>query len=75
MKQKLPPSYYRVLTTSKKVQDLLGPSPNMHTMVLKHVLKKAMRSPHKSTCMPEYSAGLGKAFITPPKDPTIAREL
>ena len=25
--------------------------------------------------MPEYSAGLGKAFIMPPKDPTIARKL
>ena len=34
-----------------------------------------MRSLRKSTHLPEYSAGMGKDFITPPKDPTIAREL
>ena len=75
IKQKWPKSYYRVLSTSKKVQDILRPSPNMHTMVLKHVLKKAMRSPRKSTRLPEYSAGMSKDFITPLKDPTIARQL
>ena len=47
----------------------------MHTMVLKHVLKKAMRSPRKSICLPKYSAGMGKGFVMPPKDPMIAREL
>ena len=47
----------------------------MHTMVLKHVLKKAMRSLRKSTHLPKYSAGMGKGFITRLKDPTIAREL
>ena len=75
IKQKRPPSYYRVLSTSKKVQDILGPSPNMHTMVLKHVLKKAMRSLRKSTCLPKYSAGMSKDFVMTPKDPTIARQL
>ena len=47
----------------------------MHTMVLKHVLKKAMRSLRKSTRLPEYSAGMSKDFVTQPKDPTIARQL
>ena len=70
-----PPSYYRVLSTSKKVQNILGPSPNMHTTVLKHVLKKAMRSPRKSSCMPGYSSVLGKDYITPPKDRSISKEL
>ena len=46
-KQSAPPSYYRVLSISKKVQNILGPSPNMHTTVLKHILKKAMKSPKK----------------------------
>ena len=74
-KQKPPPSYYRVLSTSKKVQNILGPSPNMHTCVLKHVIKKAMKSPRKSSHMPEYSSGLAANFITPPKDTSVAKNL
>ena len=73
-KQSAPPSYYRVLSTSKKVQNILRPSPNMHTTVLKHVLKKAMKSPRKSSCMPEYSA-VGMNFVTPPKDASISKDL
>ena len=42
------PSYYKVLSTSKKVQNLLGPSPKTHTTILKHLLNKAIRSPRKS---------------------------
>ena len=73
-KQSAPPSYYRVLSTSKKVQNILGPSPNMHTTVLKHVLKKAIKSPRKSSRMPEYSA-VGMNFVTPPKDASILKDL
>ena len=51
---KKPPSYYKVLATSKKVQDLLRPSPKTHTTILKHLLNKAIRSPRKSQCMGEY---------------------
>ena len=43
-----PPSYYKVLSTSKQVQHLLGPSPNTHTTILKHVLNKAIKSPRKN---------------------------
>ena len=48
------PSYYKVLSTSKKVQNLLGPNPKTHTTILKHLLNKAIRSPRKSKCMEEY---------------------
>ena len=75
VKEKPPPSYYRVLSTSKRVQGILGPSPNMHTSVLKHVLKKALKSPRKSTHMVEYHSGNCKDYITPPKDPSIVKDL
>ena len=69
------PSYYRVLSTYKKVQGILGPSPNMHTSVLKHMLKKALKSPRKSSHMAKYYAGIGKDYITPPKDPSVVKDL
>ena len=59
-KKSKPPSYYKVLSTSKKVQQLLSPSPNTHTTILKNVLSKAVKSPWKSKCM-------GKEFTSPPK--------
>ena len=62
-----PPSYYKVLATSKKVQSLLGPSPNTHTTILKHVLNKAIRSPRKNKCMGEF-ASPPKNSIMPPKE-------
>ena len=75
VKEKPPPSYYRVLSTSKRVQGILGPSPNMHTNVLKYVLKKALKSPRKSTHMVEYSSGICKDYIMPPKDPSFVKDL
>ena len=64
---KKPPSYYKVLSTSKKVQDLLGPSPKTHTMILKHLLNKAIKSPRKSHCMGEFTSP-PKNYVTPPKE-------
>ena len=75
MKVKPPPSYYRVLSRSKQVQGILGPSPNMHTSVLKHVLKKALKSPRKSSHMAEYHAESVKDYVTPPKDSSVAKQL
>ena len=64
---KKPPSYYKVLSTSKKVQDLLGPSPKTHTTILKHLLNKAIKSPRKSHCMGEFTSP-PKNYVTPPKE-------
>ena len=61
------PSYYKVLSTSKKVQNLLGPSPKTHTTILKHLLNKAIRSPRKSKCMEKYRSP-PKNFVMPPKE-------
>ena len=60
------PSYYKVLSTSKEVQHLLGPSPNKHTMILKHVLNKAIKSPRKNKYMGAFTSPL-KNSVTPPK--------
>ena len=57
------------------MQGILGPSPNMHTSVLKHVLKKALKSPRKGSHMAEYHAGIGKDYIMPPKDPSVVKDL
>ena len=64
---KKPPSYYKVLSMSKKVQDLLGPSPKTHTTILKHLLNKAIKSPRKSHCMGEFTSP-PKNYVTPPKE-------
>ena len=42
------PLYYKILNRSKQIKAILGPSPSTHTLVLKHVLKKSMKSPRKS---------------------------
>ena len=67
-KKSKPPSYYKVLSTSKKVQQLLGPSPNTHTPILKHVLSKAAKSPRKSKCMGNEFTSPPKSYVMPPKE-------
>ena len=64
---KKPPSYYKVLSMSKKVQDLLGPSPKTHTTILKHLLNKAIKSQRKSHCMGKFTSPL-KNYVMPPKE-------
>ena len=71
--RKKPPSYYKVLSTSKKVQDLLGPSPKTHTTILKHLLNKAIKSPRKSHCMGEFTSP-PKNYVTPPKE-SVGKQL
>ena len=61
-----PPSYYKVFFTSKQVQHLLGLSPNTHTMILKHILNKAIKSPRKNKYMGAFTSP-PKNSITPPK--------
>ena len=74
------PTYYKVLTKSKRIHQILGPSPKMHTSILKHVLKKTMKSPRKaehlchshdtpSTVVKLHPAA-SASFVTPPKDVT-----
>ena len=67
-KKSKPPSYYKVLSTSKKVQQLLGPSPNTHTTILKHVLSKAAKSPKKSKYMGKEFTSPPKSYVMPPKE-------
>ena len=67
-KKSKPPSYYKVLSTSKKAQQLLSPSPNTHTTILKHVLSKAVKSPRKSKCMGKEFTSPPKSYVTPPKE-------
>ena len=66
-KNSKPPSYYKVLSMSKKVQQLLSPSPNTHTTILKHVLSKAVKSPQKSKCMGKEFTSPPKSYVMPPK--------
>ena len=47
----------------------------MHTSVLKHVLKKALKSPRKSTHMVEYHLGSCEDYIMPPKDTSVVKDL
>ena len=72
-----PPMYYKVLTKSKKIHQILGPSPKMHASILKHVLKKTMKSPRKSehlcdtpNTVVKFNPVASPTFITPPKDVT-----
>ena len=71
---KKPPSYYKVLSTSKKVQQLLGPSPKMHTTILKHILNKAIRSPRKNQCMGEFTSP-PKNYVMPPPKESVGKHL
>ena len=73
-----PPTYYKVLTKSKRIHQILGPSPQTHTSILKHVLKKTMKSPRKaeqlsytpSSTVVKLHPAASATFITPPKDIT-----
>ena len=72
------PTYYRVLKTSKEVQGILGPSPKTHVSVLKHIIKKAMKSPRKSECLTaspfKLHPAVSSTFITPSKC-SVTKEL
>ena len=76
-KKSNPPTYYKVLNKSKKVQEILGPSPITHTSVLKHVLKKVMRSPRKLECLKSspFKKLHNSSFVTPPKDASVTKDL
>ena len=72
-----PPMYYKVLTKSKKIHQILGPSPKTHVSILKHVLKKTMKSPRKSehlcdtpNTVVKFNPVVLSTFVTPPKDVT-----
>ena len=77
VKKSNPPMYYKLLNKSKKVQEILGPSPITHTSVLKHVLKKVMRSPRKSECFKSspFKKLHNSSFVTPPKDASVTKDL
>ena len=77
VKKSNPPMYYKLLNKSKKVQEILGPSPITHTSVLKHVLKKVMRSPRKSECFKSspFKKLYNSSFVTPPKDASVMKDL
>ena len=47
------PSYYSVLKKSKECQNILGHSSKTHITVLKHIVKKAYKSPRKADCLNE----------------------
>ena len=60
--------HYKVLSTSKKVQQLLGQSPNTHKTILKYVLSKAVKSPPKSKCMRMEFTSPPKSYVMPLKE-------
>ena len=71
------PTYYKVLMKSKKIHQIFGPSPKRHTSILKHVLKKTMKSPRKSehlcdtpSTVVKLHPGALATYVTPPKDVT-----
>ena len=71
-----PPSYYKILNRSKQIHAILGPSPSTHTLVLKHVLKKSMKSPRKSKCLCGMVSKLhNKMNVTPEKNGNVSKEL
>ena len=71
-----PPSYYKILNRSKQIHAILGPSPSTHTSVLKHVLKKTMKSPRKSKDLRGMvSKLLNKRNVTPGKNGNVSKEL
>ena len=70
-----PPMYNKVLTKSKKIHQILGPSPKMHVSILKHVLKKTIKSSRKSehlcgtpNTVVKFNPVALSTFVTPPKD-------
>ena len=69
------PSYYKILNRSKQIQEILGPSPSTHTSVLKHVLKKSMKSPRKSQGLSGMVKKLhSKTNVTPGKNGNLSKE-
>ena len=70
------PSYYKILNRSKQIQEILGPSPSTHTSVLKHVLKKSMKSPRKSQGLSGMVMKLhNKTNEIPGKNGNLSKEL
>ena len=70
------PSYYKILNRSKQIQAIMGPSPSIHTSVLKHVLKKSMKSPRKSQGLSGMVTKLhNKTNVTPAKNGNLSKEL
>ena len=70
------PSYYKILNRSKQIQEILGPSPSIHTSVLKHVLKKSMKSPRKSQGLSGMVTKLhNETNVTPGKNGNLSKEL
>ena len=70
------PSYYKILNRSKQIQEILGPSPSTHTSVLKHVLKKSMKSPRKSQGLSGMVTKLhNETNVTPGKNGNLSKEL
>ena len=75
--KKTMPSYYKILSKSKQVNKILGASPQTHTSVLKHILKKTMKSPRKLSLISPMTK-----IITPPNvkkistpDTSVSKEL
>ena len=71
------PTYYKVLTKSMKIHQILGPSLKTNTSILKHVLKKTMKSPRKSehlcdtpSTVVKLHPGASVTYVTPLKDVT-----
>ena len=70
------PSYYRISNRSKQIQAILGPSPSTHTSVLKHVLKKSMKSPRKLQGLSYMVTKLhNETNVTPGKNGNLSKEL
>ena len=70
------PSYYKILNRSKEIQEILGPSPNTHTSVLKHVLKKSMKSKGKSQGLSGMVTKLhNETNVIPGKKENLSKEL
>ena len=71
------PSYYSVLKKSKECQNILGHSPKTHTTVLKHIMKKACKSPRKAECLNQSPFKLtpSRKFETPPNPGSVTKAL
>ena len=64
------------MNRSKQIQAILGPSPSTHTSVLKHVLKKSMKSPRKSQGLSGMVMKLhNETKVTPGKNGNLSKEL
>ena len=64
------------MNRSKQIQEILGPSPSTHTSVLKHVLKKSMKSPRKLQGLSGMVTKLhNETNVTPGKNGNLSKEL